>query len=236
MRRLIAGYASAVLVGAGILGSAGAVALGANAIFAPSSFAASFTCNDYVSVIPSGTTINGSLSVPSGAQCTLDNVTVTGSVIVNPGAISLITQNFTTIDGYVTSSGAQAIQMVQTTVKGSINAQNTNSGNPPASSRIACSTVKGSINVSGSSTTSYWNINDLFGYGACAPGAGNIVGGSINFTNNAGGGDISVNTIGSALMCNNNSSAVNLFSGSNDETNGGKEPDHGLFGQCATFD
>jgi hypothetical protein len=227
MRRLIAGYASAVLVGVGVLASAAVVAVGTNALFASSSFAATTTCNGTISF----TTITGSVTVPSGAFCTLDNVLVTGSVIVQPGAGDLVTEDGSTIDGYVTSNGAGAIQIMDTTVKASVNVTNTDPA-IPQSSRIVCSTVDGYVNVSGTNHNSYWNINDYFGNFPCSVGEGDFIGSSVTYNNNKGGGDISQNIIGNDVMCSGNKG----LTGTEDETNGGVEPSNGLFGQCAGFD
>jgi hypothetical protein len=227
MRRLMAGYASALMTGVGILATAGLVALGSSAVFATSSFAANTTCTGTISF----TTISGSVYVPSGAFCTLDDVLVKGSVIVQPGAGDLVTEGGTQINAYVTSNGAGAIQIADTTVKASISIDNTNPSNNQ-SSRVVCSTVGGFINVNGSNSHVYWNINDYFGNSPCTSGDGDTVGGSISFTNNAGGGDISQNLIGGSLSCSGNKG----LTGSNDETSGGAEPSHLLFGQCSTFD
>jgi len=56
---------------------------------------------------PSGSTVNGNLTVTAGQLCTLDNVTVTGSVTVSPGAELVMTGAH--VLGNVTATRAAAV-------------------------------------------------------------------------------------------------------------------------------
>ena len=69
--------------------------------------------------------VRGALRAEEGVLC-LDGATVTGSVVVRPGAAFIATD--ATIDGTVTASSAEAVQLVDTTVTGTVNISRT-SGN-----------------------------------------------------------------------------------------------------------
>lgn len=156
-----------------------------------------------------GGVINDSVHVRSGARCFLDGVRVSGDVVVDEGGF-LVTRNGTVIDGAVVGDGA-SMQLVGTTVGGSVLALES-SGLPSTNSAgqliftptlICGSTVGGSIVVADAPQTRQ-NLTFLGGTICANQGRGNRVGGDLIYEDNQVNGTISDETVGGALVCDDN--------------------------------
>jgi hypothetical protein len=170
MRRKIFSIVTVVLlaVGAGLVGEQAA-----SAAFNPA------TCNtgaDYATAFFGSTP--GNVIVPSGATCNLQEATVGGNVVVQPGGRLII------------GSG--------TVVKGSVTANNAGTdtasplGSPQAFSVIICnSTIGGNVSISGSA--SEVTVGGNSSGGGCG---GNSIGGGVSVSNNHGRVEVSDNSPG----------------------------------------
>lgn len=140
MRRLLfkAAVCTALIVPAGALGLFGATAAGAN-----------FSCNTFIDY----TLISGNLTVPSGAECSISNVTVTGNVVVLPGGG--LTMDASTVRGNFTGTTAEYIQVGT----GGVSCFACNSVRPSLAER---SYVYGNATISGTTDTPYYEAFNAF--------------------------------------------------------------------------
>jgi hypothetical protein len=175
------------------------------------------------------------LEVPAGATCRLQNATVQGSVLVDPGGILVINSSLgdnTTINGHIMSNPTMgAIDTFGTiNVTGSISVNGVDRHPPTDAGSFLCGlTVGGSINVSNakpganfvsigggcSNTTQITvqtsvlmktNVTALPNFGVRVL---NTRAQSLTVTNNTGqgatGGDVSGNVLSGSLLCSANS-------------------------------
>ncbi len=153
------------------------------------------TCSDQQF---NATTINGNLSVNKGDWCDLVDVTVNGNLQLNQ------------------TSG---VRIVGGTVTGNLQANNTSGSGDPLSSGadvICNTTVKGNLQIHGSSSSSPWHI------GSCGPAS---VGGNLQFQQNGGtGNSISNTTVAGNLQCDHNAD----LSGTGNTVGNGKKQCAGL--------
>jgi len=197
-------------------------ALGILAGTVPAARAADTTCPPN----PSGT-INGNLTVPAGASCTLTNVTVTGNVQVGKGASLAVLSDAgqtVTIGGNVQAAQCQQVDLHANpggvlSVGGNVHIRNCTAGGGyqgaavTISGNFACDynsaecfaiggKVRGNVQVNNNSNAS--------GLGALV--AGNNVDGNVQVNNNSAGGDsdnlVSGNMIGGNLRCVGNTPGV----------------------------
>ncbi len=78
------------------------------AIFAPGALATPTTCDIFSGSNPDpGAKVNGGLEVPGGAFCFLDDVTVTGGIVVDAGGVLDVEDGSTVNGGLVVNSGGE---------------------------------------------------------------------------------------------------------------------------------
>ncbi len=155
------------------------------------------------------TNVPYNLLVPKGVTCTLDGITVTGSVTVEPGGCLIVGQASApaTVGGNIIASDAACVSIgFGSSVGGNVTALGT-TGNPSGYKfNFLCnSLIGGSLSIESSTSRANWCI----GYtgSPCACAAGNNIIGNLTFDNNKGAiNNISDNTIGSNLTCLNNTS------------------------------
>jgi hypothetical protein len=163
---------------------------------APSSHAQNLVCTGTVGGGAGVSTINGNVTVPNGASCTLAFVEVTGNVDVGSGGSLLISayNEPSTIGGSV-----DAVKCVSTLLEGNV-------------------TVKGDVRIEnctgaevngfqGPGITIGGNFQCQNNTGSCAAWLGEIAGDAQIRNNRAPGSDVSLNTIGGNLTCLNNTTA-----------------------------
>jgi hypothetical protein len=218
-------------------------ALGILAGTVPAARAADTTCPP-----TNGGTINGNLTVPALASCTLLNVTVTGNVQVGKGA-SLLVQpasgQTVTIGGNVQAAQCQSVQFIPPSgvisVGGNVQIRNCTGtsgyiGGPGGPITIggnfACDNNSAECVAGVGSVRGNVEVNNNSG-GSAAPGAivgANTVGGNVQVNNNSGSSGnntvVDGNTIGGNLQCAGNTPSVTDFGHPNTVT-GTKQ------GQCA---
>lgn len=170
--------------------------------------------------IPSGTTVSGSLQVPSGANCSLAGVTVTGDVIVNPNGAVLL--RGTSIGGSLVGSNARALDSFGgNKVTGSVSFTGT-TGTPATAPALvagdACDwidgiAIGGSLTIANSSASAPWCQGAPSSMASASitgnPAFVNVpssdtVRSSLTVTSNTGGGRVMNNTVGGSFTCNNN--------------------------------
>jgi len=189
----------------------------------PAARAADTPCTTTIS---SGTTINGNLTVPAGAICTLANVTVTGNVQVGKGAVLIVIPSggqTVTIGGNVQAAQRQTVSFPGTdgaiSVGGSVQIQSCTAGsgyNAPGatltiSGNFACDHNSGGCFAEGGSVRGNVQVNNNSnGGGLGADVGGNNVGGNVQVNNNSGSSAsiVSRNTIGGNLQCAGNTPGV----------------------------
>jgi hypothetical protein len=218
-------------------------ALGILAGAVPAARAADTPCTGPIT----GTTINGNLTVPAGATCTLTNVTVTGNVQVGKGA-SLTTPalpgNTVTIGGNVQATQCQTVSIIPpsetVSVGGNVQIQYCTSesgfdtggqGTVTISGNFVCDHNSGVCSAAGGSVRGNVEVNNNSGGSIGNPGAevgGNTVGGNVQVNNNSGNfvSQVFGNTIGGNLQCAGNTPGVSDF-GLPNTVAGNKQ------GQCA---
>ena len=142
------------------------------------------------------TTINGNVTVPNGASCTLAFVEVTGNVDVGQGGSLLISayDEPSTIGGSVTAAKCvSALLEGNVTVKGDV--------------RIESCTGTGANGFQGPGIAIGGTFQCQNNAGSCEVWLGEIAGDAQIRNNRAPGSDVSLNTIGGTLVCLNNTTA-----------------------------
>ena len=182
-----------------------------------------------------GGTIVGNVVVPGNSFCLIDEATVTGSVVVSPGAEFIATGD--TIDGSLASSGAFAIAIgnaeeeggsdMATTILGSVTITGT-TGTPgfPETNVICDATSIGKSLVVSSNQAPFSIGTDPDCFFPGTSPAGDTIGGSVTVTQNRGLDTVFDDGIGSVLACTSNKPSP--IGGS--DTVGGVES-----GQCTGF-
>jgi len=160
------------------------------------SHAQNINCTGTVGGAATLTTINGNVIVPSGAACTLEFVDVAGNVTVQPGGSLLITAYLepSTIGGNI-----QAVNCAATLLEGNV-------------------TVKGSVqilNCTGTAANGFQGPGIAIGgsfqclnnAGPCEAWLGELTGNAQIDNNRGTASDVTLNTIGGNLQCENNATA-----------------------------
>jgi hypothetical protein len=175
--------------------------------------AAEILCDDATHPIAQGSTVTGTLTVPPGATCTLDNVTVHGNVLVDPTGCLIAGESAggATIDGDISATKAACLAIgFGSTVDGSVTALATTGvpPNPPAeSNNYICNTkITGNLSIASSGPNAKWCIGSTSS-SPCQCGAPNTIEHNMTFDSNLGGGVIADNTIVGSLICEGNNPA-----------------------------
>ncbi len=177
-----------------------------------------------------GGTINGNLVVPAGANCTLNNVTVTGNVEVGKGAslsVEPVLGQMVTIGGTVQAARCNAVILNSRgviSVGGNVQIENCTggigirgsggggSGGPVTiSGNFQCTGNSGNCSAIGGSVRGNVLVDDNTSVGKQgAVVAFNDIGGNVRVDNNVGdlNTDVSGNTIGGNLACAGNTPGV----------------------------
>jgi hypothetical protein len=171
---------------------------------ASSSHAQNLACAGTVGGAAGLTTINGNVTVPNGASCTLAFVEVTGNVNVRQGGSLLISayDEPSTIGGSVTAAKCvSALLEGNVTVKGDV--------------RIESCTGTGANGFQGPGIAIGGTFQCQNNAGSCEAWLGEIAGDAQIRNNRAPGSDVSLNTIGGSLVCLNNTTAPSHSRGYN---------------------
>jgi hypothetical protein len=189
---------------------------------------ASTICNDTGSPVATNSNVDDNILVPSGATCTLNNVTVTGNVTVESGGCLIAGESAggAIIGGNVTATGAKCLAIGYTSsIGGSVTALGTTSSPTGGQNYICATTIGGNVTIDSSGTGASWCIGSKSGF-PCQCAKPNTIIGSLIFDNNKGTTKsyIADNSIGSNLTCSGN---ANLSGSGNTATH--KQ------GQCAGF-
>jgi len=160
------------------------------------SYAQSINCTGTVGGGSAVTTVNGNVTVPGGASCTLEFVDVTGNVTLQPGGSLLIAGYLepSTIGGNVQASGCGSTLLEgNVTVKGNLQILNCTG--------TAANGFQGAGIVIGGNFLCQSNA------GPCEGWLGQIAGNAQILNNGGAASDVSLNTIGGNLQCQNNAAA-----------------------------
>jgi hypothetical protein len=172
------------------------------------------------------TDVIANLLVPKGVTCTLEGITVTGSITVQPGGCLIVGQASAParVGGNINATDAACLSIgFGSAIGGNVIALGT-TGNPSGYSfNFMCnSLIGGSVEINNSEKGADWCIG---GKAACACAAGeNIIGGLTFDANKGATNNISDNTIGSNMNC----------AGNTGLTGSGNTASRKL-GQCSTF-
>ena len=145
------------------------------------------------------TTLNGGVVVPSGDSCTLDNVTVNGSLSVSGGFIDA--QNSTINGRWTINDGSSPGFLCGNSVNGGLTVQNVTSGALFSFGELNSGCAGGKVN-GGITVTNNPNVTvEIDGYS---------VNGNLTFTNTQGGGfnELEATTVNGRGTCTNNDQPV----------------------------
>jgi hypothetical protein len=176
-----------------------AVAVAALFWSASVSYAQNIKCTGTVGGGAAVTTVNGNITVPSGASCTLEFVDVTGNVTVQPRGSLLITGYVepSTIGGNITATDCvSALLEGNVTVKGNLQISNCT-----GTAATAANGFQGPGIVIGGNFQCQKNA------GTCEAWLGQIAGNAQIQNNGGTASDVSLNVIDGNLQCENNAAA-----------------------------
>lgn len=159
-------------------------------------------------------TFNGSINVSSGQNCSLVNGTVTGSIFVFGGSLSL---SDVLVNGSVQVNGGGTFSINSfSAIQQNVDVAGIQSGLP--ASQLCQSTVYGTVQIDSSASG--------IQLGSTSPStcAGNVVGGSLQIQGNSGPVQVFGNTVTGVLSCDANSSI-----------SGGANSAQSKQDQCASF-
>jgi hypothetical protein len=160
------------------------------------SYAQNINCTGTVGGGAAVTTVNGNVTVPGGASCTLDFVDVTGKVTVQAGGSLLISayDEPSTIGGTVEANGC-----ISTLLEGNVTVN--------GDVRIANCTGTAANGFQGPGIVIGGNFHCLNNAGPCEAWLGQVAGNARIQNNRGAASDVSLNTIEGNLECGNNAAA-----------------------------
>jgi hypothetical protein len=182
------------------------------------------------------TTIDGNVTVPNGASCTLYAVNVTGNVQTQPGGS--LTMDYVSVNGNVQVQNGGTLLLSAydepSTIGGNVQADNCASamleGNVTVNGNVQIQgcTGAGPNGYRGPGIVINGNFHCQNNSGGCLAWLGAVGGDAQIQQNGAGTSDVSLNTVGGNLHCQNNTPAPTMMHGPNWVTGNAQD-------QCAKF-
>lgn len=160
------------------------------------SYAQNINCRGTVGGGAAVTTVNGNVTVPSRASCTLEFVDVTGNVTVQLRGSLLITAYD---EPSTIASSVEANSCISTLLEGYVTVN--------GDVRIANCTGTAANGLQGPGIVIGGNFRCLNNAGPCEAWLGQIAGNAQIQNNGGGASDVSLNTIEGNLQCENNATA-----------------------------